>query len=48
MKSVLIFAGALGTFVVLRTISNRLATHRAVLPQVTNRINTRVTRINQH
>lgn len=47
MKPVLVLAGALGVLVVLRAISRRMATHQAVLPAVTKKINTRVTRINQ-
>jgi len=48
MKFVLVLAGSLGTFLALRALSNRLATHQAVLPRVTNKVNTRVTRVNQH
>lgn len=47
MKLALVLAGFAGAFVVVRAISHRLATHQAVLPGVANRINTRVTRINQ-
>jgi hypothetical protein len=35
------------TVTALGMISRRLATHRSALPALTNKINTRVTRINQ-
>lgn len=47
MKLALVLAGFAGAFVVLRVLSHRLATHQAVLPGVADKINTRVTRINQ-
>jgi hypothetical protein len=48
MKTLLTIAAIAGALAILRTLSNRLASHQALVPEVSNRINTRVTRINQH
>jgi len=48
MKALMSLAALVLGVLALRAVIRRLATHRALLPQVSSHINTRVIRINQH
>ncbi|GAA4091419.1 hypothetical protein ACFFOS_08835 [Nocardioides kongjuensis] len=47
MKPLLVLGALIAGAAALRAASRRLASHQTVLPALTTKVNTRVTRINQ-